>query len=269
MIPLLVVAGLIGLAIRSARPTSPSVRTGNVLPRPHHRSPSAVVGAGRPVNPPIRISAVDKLAAYVRRGEAAPQYLLDAAICEAWEQGDLALVRAIADIAFKKRSSEESKPESETVSPPPASAPELESYPCPLVDDAGQAIPEEEWTDFVNAMKVRPENFTSEKYVGAFAHNRTRLKELGLEEPASIAEQYEAFAKDIADHYLKHGDVIQSHAGDVIKVKGEEHAITMSGVLGLMKAAGAKNAVHWLQHPEDHEKFPNTTNVFLRTNGCF
>ena len=45
--------------------------------------------------------------------------------------------------------------------------------------------------------------------------------------------------------------------------------VTLSGVLGVIQAAGLEGAVQWLEQPVDRTRFPNTTQAFLRTNGVF
>ncbi len=45
--------------------------------------------------------------------------------------------------------------------------------------------------------------------------------------------------------------------------------VTLSGVLGVIQAAGLEGAAAWLESPDDRRRFPGTTAAFLRTNGAF
>ncbi len=45
--------------------------------------------------------------------------------------------------------------------------------------------------------------------------------------------------------------------------------VTLSGVLGVIQAAGLEGAAGWLENPGDRTRFPHTTAAFLRTNGVF
>jgi hypothetical protein len=250
-------------AVRVSQATRPTPHVaGPMVSDAHHRRPSAVVRVG----------------VLLQQGQPVPPSLASFAIAEAFKRGDMKAVKFLSDAvgAFKKRSesakteTEQAKetPKEEPVAAP-ASAP-VQTFPSPLADDSGRKIPDEEWSEFVKAMRVAPETYSHDKYIGAFAHNKARLAELGVKQlPTTFDEQYKVFASDIHDRFTRHQDICQNYTGDVVNIKGQDHAVTLSGVLGLLKAAGPRNAVHWLEHPEDREKFPNTTDVFLRSNGCF
>lgn len=261
MIPFLFVGLLIGLAVRSpavAKASPPPLRVAG-LPDTHHRRPP---------------SAVVRVGVLLRSESPVPPALASLAIGEAFKRGDMRAVTFIANAAgaFKKRSEPATPTEAPKEEPVPAPAPSpvQEQFASPLSDASGARIPDDEWSEFVQSMKVAPETYATEKYVGAFAHNKARLSELGVKQlPSSFEEQYQAFASDIQDRFSRHQDICHNYTGEVVTIKGQDHAVTLSGVLGLLKAAGPRNAVHWLEHPEDRDKFPNTTEVFLRSNGCF
>lgn len=128
-----------------------------------------------------------------------------------------------------------------------------------------------EWETFVSAMRTRKPQWSSDKYHGAFEHNKTRLKQLGHnpEELVDFDNQYKAFCDDILAYHKDNNGLLDEFVGDVVEVNGEAVPVTTSGVLGLLKAAGHMGARSWLTNPTDRQKYPRTTEAFLRCNSCF
>lgn len=129
----------------------------------------------------------------------------------------------------------------------------------------------DEWQAFTKALHTKDPSYRSDRHLGAYEHHRQRLRALGVPESQVTTEdgQYQALCTDIADYSKRCEALIRDYTGDAVDVNGQVHPITMSGVLGILKAAGPAGAAGWLQNPEDRTKFPRTTDTFLRTNNCF
>lgn len=128
-----------------------------------------------------------------------------------------------------------------------------------------------DWLAFIAAVRTREPAFSDENYLGSFEHNRRRLRQLAIPESQLVNPngQYKAFCDDIADYHQKHQKLIGDFAGDMVEINGIQHSVTMSGVLGLLKAAGPAGAKSWLTNEADRTAYPNTTQAFLRCNNCF
>ena len=63
--------------------------------------------------------------------------------------------------------------------------------------------------------------------------------------------------------------MLNERVTEEIKIDNDTHVLTASGMLGLLKSGGPKGAEKWLDAQEERSKYPQTTNVFLRTNGIF
>lgn len=149
----------------------------------------------------------------------------------------------------------------------PAPAPESRSFSSPI-----RGIPDMDWTSFVESMRVAEPSFKDEKYVGAFHLNRKRLDQLGIS-PEALADneqaQVEAFTADVVDHFEKHKAKIAPFIAQPVKIDGQDHVVSLSGMLGLLKAAGPKNAVAWIENEESRDRFPYTKQLFLKCNQQF
>lgn len=132
-------------------------------------------------------------------------------------------------------------------------------------------VPVDDWCRLVKALKTKTPDHHSDNYLGAWEHNRRRLKQLGIDESSLKAEegQYAALVQDLADYHKNCRKLFEDFCGDVVEVDGQPLPVTMSGVLGLLKAAGPKGAEGWLRNPEDRKSFPQTTAAFVRCNGHF
>ncbi len=128
-----------------------------------------------------------------------------------------------------------------------------------------------EWSAFAEALHTKDPGFKTERHVGAYEHHRQRLRALGIPDSQLATEdgQYQALCADVTDYTTRCGDLIRNFTGDQVVIDGKPHPVTMSGVLGVLKAAGPQGAAQWLANPDDRTKFPRTTDTFLRTNNCF
>lgn len=224
--------------------------------------------------PAPKETALQKLHKVIRRGGRPSEWLISEAVSEAYRHGDYVLADKILS-AFDKQ---EATPSEVPVSPPsgevtsavPAAAapgvppaPEPRSYSSPI-----EHVPDDEWSAFANAMRIHEPDFETDRHVGAFHQRKDRLKQLRLEPGKDEESQYRAFVADCLNH-MEQKALINEYVTSVVKIGADEHVVTASGLLGLMKAAGPKNAVHWITHPEEQDKFPKTTDIFLRCNNIF
>lgn len=129
------------------------------------------------------------------------------------------------------------------------------------------------WQAFKKRLSREKPDFATERHVGQYRQRRERLRELGVDPDRGFTpdKQDRALERDLADSYaeLKSAGDLGELAGKVIDVDDGEYPVTLSGVLGVVQVAGLEGAIAWFEHPEDRKRFPNTTKMFLTTNGVF
>jgi hypothetical protein len=132
------------------------------------------------------------------------------------------------------------------------------------------------WSEFCDRLEREPAQYESSRHVGRYRQRRDRLTELGIDPAAIVGDPYAqraALETDLGDAYQRlaeEGDIAK-HVGRLIPLPGEDglHRVTLSGVLGVVQAAGLENAIGWLESPRDRVKFQHTTQAFKRANGAF
>ncbi len=132
------------------------------------------------------------------------------------------------------------------------------------------------WSAFTERLAREEPSFVSSKHVGRFRQRKERLGELGID-PYSILgnpnAQRHALDRDLADAYRHAVDsgMTGEHVNRTITLPGDTAPVrvTMSGVLGVIQAAGLEGAVGWLESYNDRRRFPHTTQAFVRTNNVF
>lgn len=130
-------------------------------------------------------------------------------------------------------------------------------------------VEDDDWAEFVSRIRTKDPGFKSDKYVGQYEQNRARLAKIGVAEPTTTDEEHAAIGADMSAHSDESADLISRWSGDVVSINGTDHPVCHSGILGLLKSAGAAGAESWLANPADRVKYPKTTEAFLRANGCF
>lgn len=129
------------------------------------------------------------------------------------------------------------------------------------------------WQAFKAKLSREKPEFATERHVGKYRQRRERLRELGVDPDRGFTadKQDRALERDLADSYaeLKSAGDLGELAGKVIDVDDGEYPVTLSGVLGVVQVAGLEGAIAWFERPEDRKRFPNTTKMFLTTNGVF
>lgn len=133
-----------------------------------------------------------------------------------------------------------------------------------------------DWSKFCDKLSREPATYQSPRHVGQYRQNKARLAELGIDPSTvvgSVTAQRAALDTDLADAYqhVHASGLVQENLHRVIRLPGspEPHTVTLSGVLGVVQAAGLEGASDWLDKPKDRERFPHTTAAFARTNGVF
>lgn len=131
------------------------------------------------------------------------------------------------------------------------------------------------WEAFVARLVRETPAYQSSKHVGQYRQRKDRLRELGLPITKLLGNataQRAALDADLADAY-KHasdGEMLQ-HVGRLIALPGVEAPtrVTLSGVLGVIQAAGLEGAEGWLSSQTDRKAYPHTTAAYVRSNGVF
>jgi hypothetical protein len=185
--------------------------------------------------------------------------------------------------------STEKPKESAAAAAPAASAPEKKDPQQSMI--VGREIPEilrepvpvpvpglpiDRWETFRDALSREAPDYASNRAVGQYRQRRERLLEIGIDPEdvlASPEAQEHAIAIDLADalERVREGNLDRRHVGRLIWVPGCDDAvkITLSGLLGVVQAAGLDHAEGWLHSKDDRKRFPHTTAAFMRTNGVF
>lgn len=131
------------------------------------------------------------------------------------------------------------------------------------------------WSRFCEGLTREDPSFVSGRHVGQYRQNKNRLEELGIDPDKILGSpeaQRAALERDLADSYrrARSGGLTSAvHQQISLPDHDEPVMITLSGVLGVIQAAGIDGASSWLQNHRDRERFPHTTRAFLRTNGVF
>lgn len=209
-----------------------------------------------------RLSAVQLLTYCLKRGESFPPGLVLAAKVECSRSGDMETLGAL-ERYFPSN-------------PPPSAPPPSSQAVPPQAAIVGKASPvygtdSDQWCSFVSALATQPTSYADDHHVGRYHHNVRRLAELGID-PNSLRDeesQYAALETDIRDTLARNAKLINEFAGDVMSINGQRVPITQSGILGVIKCAGAEAARSWLSDEKDRLRHPNTTKIFLLTNGIF
>jgi len=231
-------------------------------------------------------SAVRTLTQVITQGGYPPPELLDAAYNEASGQSDFATMRLIEQLASQGVAQPPFVGGEDDAAPPqslagyeaanPDQDPELAKQlsepspcpPCPPCPIGG--LDPGNWAKFCEALHTRKPQWSTDRYLGMYEHSRQRLKQLGLAPTIGDPEsQYQALCSDLSSYNRDCDRLLGQFTGDVVDVDDKLIPVTRSGILGLLKAAGPDGAESWLRNKRDRLKFPRTTEIFCRTNGCF
>jgi len=212
------------------------------------------------VDPTLHLKALNRV---ITSGVTPQRWLVNEAMREAFDMKDWRALSAIAgSIAFETQS-----PPSETSD----DAPPIDASKPPPSSSPFEGVDEQEWSEFLDRFKTKEPSFKTERAVGAYHHNVERLNQLDID-PATLSDessQRAAIAKDLVEYRRSERKLIDDFGGDQVDIEGQVHPITISGILGVIKAAGPRNARQWFKDPADREAHPHTTETFLRTNGVF
>lgn len=142
-----------------------------------------------------------------------------------------------------------------------------------------EGVPADEWAEFAGRVAREQPQFSSNHHVGQYRQRRSRLAELGIDPDSIVGStdgQARALEADMVDAYCRARDsgMLADFQGTVVEVPADDGRpvpvqATLSGVLGVIQAAGLEGALSWLEAPEDRSRFRGTTAAFWRTNGVF
>jgi hypothetical protein len=260
-------ASILGYAIgRSQGQSQQSAPT--PAPRVSGNRPRQIVGRIVP-QPRYSVSAVEQLEILLQAGQPVKGKLVNAAFNEALRNGDKQTAQAIAMLFGPKGQAkpQEMKPQEQ----PPQQEDSPEELPQGESDIQSpiEHVSADDWMEFVSKLRSKEPSFRTDRHIGAFEHNRQRLKTLGIPDPTNEQEQYQALVADLKDHYNNAQELINEFSGDSVSINGTDQPITMSGIFALLKAGGVQGAEQWLRDPNVRAKYPRTNELFLKANGCF
>jgi hypothetical protein len=236
------------------------------------RPQSSTEVRGNPVNLTSHLSEFTTL---IRNGHRPSQWLINQAINEAYHSGDWKLAKAISDSyttpipEVKRKPAEVKKPEAVKIEEKEPQK-QLDFNPS-LTSSPVEGITNDDWRMFIEVSKVESPTFDKNNLIGMFRQNKKRLQKLGID-PKDIktpVEQYTAFEAECVQLISEGNNLIKQSVAMPVEVDGESVPITLSGLLTVMHHAGVENAAKWLDSSEERKKFPNTTEAFKRSNGCF
>jgi hypothetical protein len=133
-----------------------------------------------------------------------------------------------------------------------------------------------DWSTFCERIAREKPEYKSSRHVGQYRQRVDRLIELGIDPVTVIGSataQRAALDVDMADacYHAHESGLIDNHLRRLIRMPGrdEPQMVSLSGVLGVIQAAGLEGAVGWLENKDDRYQYPHTTQAFLKTNGVF
>lgn len=243
------------------------------------RTSTTLVGSS---NPAARVSALETFSAFVRQKLPVPARVLELAAAEAMQLGDPNLAAAISRWGMPVAHVSPPMPmPADPVAPPQETAPVVVAAPS-LFPSPIPGVADEQWETFTEALamgddgKPRPASYDTKKRIGRYAAAKTRLAQIGIDPETltgSSDAQEAALAADLAEVHssLAEAGTIAKHVGNTIELPDVDvqHAVTLSGLLGVASVAGLKGTVNWLTNADDRKRFPHNTNLFLRCNGAF
>lgn len=240
-----------------------------------HKSATEVRG-----NPIDLTSHLTEFTVLIRKGHKPSDWLVIQAVEEAYSKGDWKLAQAISEHYSRQipETRKEVEVKKETKAPaelPKESAEEKEvkqlDFNPSNATSPVQGILNEDWRMFVEVSKIESPDFNKNNTIGMFRQNKRRLQKLGID-PSNVktpVDQYAAFEAECVQLLSEGNNLIKQSVAMPIEIDGENMPITLSGLLSVMHHAGVENAAKWLDSGEERKKFPNTTEAFKRSNGCF
>lgn len=245
-----------------------------------NRQHSSTQVTGNPVN---LTSHLAEFAALIRNGHRPSQWLVTNAISEAYEKGDWKLAKAISDsypseiaVERRKRVTPEKKEVKKEAELPAASEEsqelqkQLDFNPHKTTSPI-DGINNDDWRMFIEVSRIENPEFNKDNLIGMFRQNKKRLEKMGIspEDLKTPVDQYNAFESECVQLLNEGNNLIKQSVAMPINVDGEDVPVTLSGLLTVMHHAGVQNAAKWLDSKDERKKFPNTTEAFKRSNGCF
>lgn len=253
MIAIFALVGLVAFAAHVTKKSpAPVVKTGGVF------QTQILDDGSLPPN-------LQRLVWAMKSGMQPEQWLVDAAMNEAYEAGNWPLITQLARIfPCTLKQAEPEKP----------AVPEAQTDRIGTVigrNSPFDGVPNDAWTKFVDNLATEKDDYRGERHVGRYHHSKARLRELGID-PDTIGtpdQQYDALVADLSDLNQRAKELIEEFQFQSVNVRGQSCPMTLSGLLGLLKSAGPARARSWITNPADRDQYKMTTDMFLATNGMF
>jgi hypothetical protein len=146
-----------------------------------------------------------------------------------------------------------------------------DQWPSPIRD-----IAPADWQRLTDKLATAEPLFESPRHIGRFRQRKERLAELQIdpiELVGSSTAQRQALDISLEDahRHATDGGIIADHLSRLIRVPGRDDActVTLSGILGVLHAAGLEGGCSWFENQRDRTRYPHTTDAFLACNGVF
>jgi hypothetical protein len=146
-----------------------------------------------------------------------------------------------------------------------------DQWPSPIRD-----VDPADWQRLTDRLATAEPLFESPRHIGRFRQRKERLAELQIdpiELVGSSTAQRQALDISLEDahRHATDGGIIADHLSRLIRVPGREDActVTLSGILGVLHAAGLEGGCSWFENQRDRTRYPHTTDAFLACNGVF
>lgn len=237
-----------------------------------HQAQQAQVGRARDANPRGPLPIVPTEERPSQRAEEQPEITDDGS--GMYAIGDMADAEHVLNALA--RGEPVARPKKDTREPVLATATAVSGDVAMTPASPVDGVPRGAWNAFTDRLVRETPLFQTQRHVGQFRQNKERLAELGIDAREMIGSdtaQRRAFDADMADAYQHalEGGLINEHVRRLIRVPGSRDActVTLSGLLGVIHAAGLEGAVSWFENPDDRSRFVHTTEAFLKANGAF
>ena len=240
-----------------------------------HHIQSATEVRGNPVN---LTSHLAEFTSVIRGGHRPSRWLVLQAIEEAYNKGDWKLAQTISE-HYNTEIPETRKEAPKKEAAKPEQPKEIEEvrevkqleFNSMNTTSPVEGILNDDWRMFVEVSKIESADFNKNNTIGMFRQNKRRLQKLGInpDDVKTPIDQYSAFEAECVQLLSEGNNLIKQSVAMPIEIDGESMPITLSGLLAVMHHAGVENASKWLDSSDERRKFPNTTEAFKRSNGCF
>lgn len=129
----------------------------------------------------------------------------------------------------------------------------------------------DEWLGFLKRFQRESPHYESIDHVGAYEHHKRRVAVFCPLEliRGNLGLQGDVLTKDLHRLYSEYPDLALHAKREITLPDESSQVVTPSGILALLKCAGPRGAMNWLENPAERSQFPTTTSLFTECNGIF